>query len=957
MKRTVWMLMALIMLVVVAPCAGATGITGNGETTYRALLIGVDGYQTNALNSSINDTGRMSDTLLAANEAGAFYQSPVIRYNLQADEIHAMLEEMQTWNIDADDVTTIYFAGHAFMSDKGTPSIVGKDSRSVTIAELQTQLDTLPGVKLIVLDCRYADSLLSQSGAAANEDAAQKALAAFNQAAVDVFKASPNATSYYVLTGATLVSSETAAQTGVGDPHGLFTYFLTQGCGYDYDEQRPTETLPADDNGNGAVSLSEIRTYIEEGIESLSRNVEAPLVVDMLTFPANTSYPLLARRATSEVLEVTLEQGDISVPVGRTRQLEAVTQPANASRHSIYWSTSDLSIATVDETGTVTGIRPGIIEVAATTSNGLTVSAPVEIRDIRLVDTMQFNVSRLALTPNSTVKLDLLVMPHDASEPIEWESEDESVATIDENGNVKMLATGDTVLRAVSESGAEATCAVQVVEKSLVVNTVQVNKKKLDIFVGESRKFATKIKPAVVADPMITYTSSDPLIAEVTADRVVSGISGGECTIYATASSGVSAEIKVTVKAPSVKLDKPAVALKVGGKATLKTQIRPANLSQAITWESSNPAVATVENGVITAVSEGDCAITANIQDGVSAICKVLVGGVPAKQVKVTPAKATMAVGEIKELNMQIKPANASALSITWGTSNDKVALVDNTGAVTAIGAGRAVITAKSMSGAKARALITVKGASASSVSLNETELSLVVGAEGFNKATLTAETQPLSAGEVAIKWASSNPKVATVNKNGEITARGVGKAVIRARTAGKGNANCNVTVLANQHANNKPIVGDEPILYTSAKRLGYKDGQLIVELYFFNQSNEAVTAPEAGTLYLTLADGTSYKVRDIAEGKNKLLAGKQADQTYKVKVAKGSELFGLNLRDAVAQIYAPGEEPLPMGVLPTQSNDDVADDFEDDIDGANFDDEEFPEDDDMDDMFDAEEV
>lgn len=123
MKGTRWMLLAVLLAW--ALCANALA-AGNGETTYRALLIGVDGYQTNALSGCVNDTGRMSQALQAANEAGAFYQAPVIRSNLQTDEILQLSSELETWNVDEDDVTFFYYARPRLPERQGHPGHRGQ---------------------------------------------------------------------------------------------------------------------------------------------------------------------------------------------------------------------------------------------------------------------------------------------------------------------------------------------------------------------------------------------------------------------------------------------------------------------------------------------------------------------------------------------------------------------------------------------------------------------------------------------------------------------------------------------------------------------------------------------------------------------------------------------------------------------------------------------------------------
>ena len=99
-----------------------------------------------------------------ANEAGAIYQQPEIRTNLKAAELSSLLAEMATWGVDDDDVTFWYFAGHGWISDKGVVSIVGTDAKTVRVDRLKDALDEIPGTKIVVMDCRYADSLIEKSG-------------------------------------------------------------------------------------------------------------------------------------------------------------------------------------------------------------------------------------------------------------------------------------------------------------------------------------------------------------------------------------------------------------------------------------------------------------------------------------------------------------------------------------------------------------------------------------------------------------------------------------------------------------------------------------------------------------------------------------------------------------------------------------------------------------------------
>lgn len=909
MKRIVWFVLVLAMTM--ALCAPGMA-AGNGETTYRALLVGVDAYEGSALSGCVNDTGRMAQALQAANEAGAFYQAPVLRANLTTEEILQLKTEMETWNVDEDDVTFFYFAGHGYMSEKGTPAIVGKDSRMLRITELIQLLDSVPGTKMVALDMRYDDGLLSRQVA---EGERQKALADLNQAVISAFQQGPSGADYYVLSAATLSSSEKKAFSQGDETRGLVTYLLTQGCGYDYVQQRPTDTLPADINDNGAVSLTEARDYIAGEIAALENADE--IMTDLAISPEGSTYPLLARRATSEVLEISFRQDTMEVPMGRTRQLEAVTQPPNASRRNISWTSEDLSIATVDEDGVVTGHRPGNVKIAATTANGLTVVADVNVRDIILVDALTLDKTRLTVAQGSQISLGLTVEPAEATEAIRWSTSSEAVATVTQEGLVDCVGLGDAYITVASEGGVEAVCVISVVDKADVVTGIQLKEKQNDMYVGESWVAEYRLKPENPADPEVVFTSSDPSVAEITGESIVLAVGPGNCVIKATTSSGVTGQIKIRVKGTQLHLSKESLNLKKGASVTLKTKVTPENLAGDITWESADEEVATVVNGRVTAVAAGATVITATMDSGVSAQCSVTVEGTPVKKVTVTPAQMTLEVGATAQLNSAVAPDNATLKTVTWQSSDPQVVSVDENGNVQAVSAGKAVVTATAHGGAKDKCNITVNAIEVTEVTLNLADAELVANVEGLNQIQLTAATQPAAAGNGSLKWMSSNPKVATVDATGLVTAKAPGKAVIKASAVNgkkKVNATCNITVMGNNVQNKKPIVGDEAMVYTSVRRMMYHQGYLVMEMYFVNKTGAPVMLPQEGMLTITLADGQSIQVNQVEAGKQKLKKGGTGIKTFKVKVDPNSPLYGLDLRGASAQIVTADMTQIDMG-------------------------------------------
>jgi C1A family cysteine protease/uncharacterized protein YjdB len=139
----------------------------------------------------------------------------------------------------------------------------------------------------------------------------------------------------------------------------------------------------------------------------------------------------------------------------------------------------------------------------------------------------------------------------------------------------------------------------------------------------------------------------------------------------------------------------------------------------------------------------------------------------------------SLTIGQSAELTAALTPANAANKSITWTTSNSNVASVGSNGIVNAIGAGTAVITALTANHIQAQCSITISPVAATGIILNTSILSMRVG----NTAVLTATIIPANTTDQSVSWSTSNKKVATVNEKGKVTATGIGKAVITAKT------------------------------------------------------------------------------------------------------------------------------------------------------------------------------
>ncbi len=242
----------------------------------------------------------------------------------------------------------------------------------------------------------------------------------------------------------------------------------------------------------------------------------------------------------------------------------------------------------------------------------------------------------------------------------------------------------------------------------------------------------------------------------------------------------------------SISLSNETLTIVAGKTATITvTKVAPEDATVA--WSSSNEAVATVVNGVITAKTAGNTVITATATKGnktANATCNVTVTAAPTPTPTPTPtpkppvvekpapdkvtlntASATVPKGKTVALTATVTPANANNTSVTWTSSDDKIAAVNSTGVVTGKKAGQATITATTVNGKTATCKITV-----AEVTLNAK--STVIQVKKSSSAVKVATKYP--ANDKVVSYVSKNTKIATVNKKtGKVTGKKVGSTTI----------------------------------------------------------------------------------------------------------------------------------------------------------------------------------
>ena len=228
--------------------------------------------------------------------------------------------------------------------------------------------------------------------------------------------------------------------------------------------------------------------------------------------------------------------------------------------------------------------------------------------------------------------------------------------------------------------------------------------------------------PLIPTDTSVSWTSSDTAEAVIRlVDGVITIVGVGEATITAKANGSHPEDVKtatvtvkvtpvwatgITIKDGDVELAPNAVIdMKIGdADVALTAVVEPDNATDlSVTWESDNIGAVTVVDGVISIVGEGTATITAKAngsdpEDVKTATVTVNVTPVNVASVEILE-EMILHPGDTAELAATILPDNATDKSVSWASSNNAVATVNNEGLVTAVAVGQATITVTTTDG------------------------------------------------------------------------------------------------------------------------------------------------------------------------------------------------------------------------------------------------------------------
>lgn len=468
----------------------------------------------------------------------------------------------------------------------------------------------------------------------------------------------------------------------------------------------------SDTDFNGEITIKSVVLTAKESVEYAEQTISNPPKGEI--FPGTLDGSKINGKRAKMIISWTADESNNGIQVQNKAGTTVATFSGYGSTGAITKEVLFSDFTSIPDefklnTWGVSSIESLVISNDKTKGNVYTEgSADVAVESVAITGTGVAN-KKLSLEKGKDATLTATVTPDEASaedKAVTW-----AVSTAEPAGCVTVDATGKVTAVAAGKATVTATTAGKDADGNAVSDSVEVTvtnpataiaiDETASVLIGAEKTLAVTTTPADADELTYTWTSSKPEIATVT-NGVVKGIAAGEAVITVKAGAledtctvTVTADVKPITK---LEISEATLELEEGKTGTLTSTATPADTTDEIEWITSDANVATVKDGVVTAVAEGKATITVQVKgnSAISASCEVTVTKKVIAITGVTLDKTTATVEEGKTvtLNATVAPADTTEdKTVTWKSSDETVATVKD-GVVTAVKAGTANITA-----------------------------------------------------------------------------------------------------------------------------------------------------------------------------------------------------------------------------------------------------------------------
>ena len=528
---------------------------------------------------------------------------------------------------------------------------------------------------------------------------------------------------------------------------------------------------------------------------------------------------------------------ETSIQFGQTEKLEVTYNPVDTTADkTIAWESADEAIAKVSTDGTIEGVGVGETTITATASNGQKVTCKVTVLPVEL-NSISITEQNIILNKGENETLTVTYNPENTTEDktVTWESSNEDAVTVSEDGVITAVGAGNATITA---KVGDKTATTQV-EVKVPLENISLNETEKELNKGDNLQLTVTYNPEdTTADKTVKWTSTDDTVATVDENGKVTALKAGTTYIKAKVEDKeVSCKIDVVVPLTGIDLNKDVAEIVKGQTEKLTVTLVPEDTTYTgkVEWTSSDDTIATVdENGNVRGIKEGTVTITAKaVENGNEIIdtAEITVKEIPLNSIAIDIADFDLGIGRTQSLGVVCNPENTTDdINVEWTSSDNKVATVDENGVVTAIAEGTAVITAK-VGDKTASVTVTVKGIPITSITIDAPS-KVLVGGNVDIKVTVNPTDATYNMSD--LKFVSSNSDVLTINEDGTIVAKGLGKAILTVEAPNGVKSQVEIEVVDDTAdiENGETTVEEEKTEAEENKSNSPKTGDIAVEMF-----------------------------------------------------------------------------------------------------------------------------
>lgn len=417
-----------------------------------------------------------------------------------------------------------------------------------------------------------------------------------------------------------------------------------------------------------------------------------------------------------------------------TKQLTVASyEPSNTTDtdKEIKWESNTPSVATVDNEGNVTAVGTGDATITATIKNhnGQNITATCDVHVGKSVTSVTLSETSITLAEGQSKELTATVLPDDAdNKTVRWSSSNPDVVTVDQTGKITAVAANGTATITAEAGGIKAECSVTVKTSHLTDIALDTEAVTAKMAKGAKQNIGVIFNPdlANVTDEVsnVTWKSSNNDVLTVEAVEGSDHASSAVITAKGNGTAKISAEVKsnnqtFTTKEFEIRVYTPVTEISVtpseipgatgqflkGQTANVNVLLNPGADEYNLEWSVDNESTVSIDPAadgmscVITALKKGPAVVTVtDTVSGKRAETVVTVTEIHIDEVKISIDKTELNKNETIQATATVGPDNTTDddKSVTWSSNDESVVKVNQKGMITAVGGGKATITATS---------------------------------------------------------------------------------------------------------------------------------------------------------------------------------------------------------------------------------------------------------------------